>query len=1056
MFAASALSSGTSVPANASGRTQELLPPSDPCEDGLDMIVETVVHNGSEFLLVFSDTAIHRFPVVSGTLGPMSSQVFPLSELPIQPTAVAVLPENVLAVATNEAIRLMHFRDGPLSWLGMPLKVRHGGLAVDEMLPWGRRGLCVRDDTYYFFNYSVATWDSAVLWQTTLEAASNLQESRVTNLVGIAGGVAALVLTENAADLVFLRNSTPHGDWRRVVLRSMDSGSAAFSSIVAVSNTILAFCVGEAGNWSFWDLSEPPRRSENSSEVLDAFCTLPAPVRTPNAGRLLGATGQGGLIVANASGLLVLPAAGIRRCDLSYLLHLHSRDSARAYTPMVGMRRGSRAVACCGGGFAVVHSGVRTSGGLQPWDQMSLFNASAAIRGGEPFAELKVDNAWNLITSLFPLEDGGFLAGATSKKVYRYEPAQVRGLVMLNASTAFGIESVPWSLASWSRGPTGSALPEIFVADEVVYRAQSCPEMTYGHWGDCIDCPDFTLSIQGSKSCNFRPGNRIAMALLLGLAVVAVALLAGRSLEPKLLRSAPLGLQSLRALAWACALLPVLGGVVEGIFGPAWFASLLVFLALLGLAIEHWMWRRQGLVEMPASTGLLLWMACNALVISFMFVLDTADLRDRHPQLTMLGLDRGESRCFCILVLATQPVVIVAATAWQAKVRKNALRRPLSRGLLYTEPDGRDTFNYWPHYRCMQRCGCRAVSGCFERTRRLLKSWEGRHWIMVVNAGISATVCLYQYVQSNSGPRDSVLAVVLCFGLLSMFTGILALSSDALRLPEKLDRHFRWSVLWKVDMLASKVVLLAIPQASSVVQMDSIMSCGFDAFCPSDCVNQGGYCARFGNAGSPVCKCSMPEVNWAVYILTAITSFLLCMLRLTDLAAFWSARLTPWRESGLRRLRGALGLIGAAGVNLTSLFFALLVSVAPAECYLLDLSTALVTVLPLVPLTLVANEARWILATWKAHEAQHVLIWSCSGLRILTFLTCAASAASTAHLAWKPTQGLSETCRAVHWSTLGGCFLCAPFSLACSLIRARTPPGSQNAPCEGVADSNTG
>ncbi|CAE7388763.1 unnamed protein product, partial [Symbiodinium sp. KB8] len=325
-----------------------------------------------------------------------------------------------------------------------------------------------------------------------------------------------------------------------------------------------------------------------------------------------------------------------------------------------------------------------------------------------------------------------------------------------------------------------------------------------------------------------------------------------------------------------------------------------------------------------------------------------------------------------------------------------------------------------------------------------------------VNAGISATVCLYQYVQSNSGPRETVLAVVLCFGLLSMFTGILALSSDPFRLPEKLDRHFRWSVLWKVDMLASKVVLLAIPQASSVVQMDSIMSCGFDAFCPSDCVNQGGYCTSFASAGGAVCKCSMPEVNWAVYVLTAITSFLLCMLTLMDLAAFWSARLTPWRESGLRRLRGALGLVGAAGVNFTSCLFALLVSVAPAECYLLDLSTALASVLPLVPLTLVANEARWILATWKAHEAQHVLIWSSSGLRILTFLTCAASAASTAHLALKPTQGLSDTCRAVHWSTLGVCFLCAPFSLACSLIRARTPPSTQNSLCEGVADSNAG
>ncbi|CAE7206864.1 unnamed protein product [Symbiodinium sp. CCMP2456] len=174
-----------------------------------------------------------------------------------------------------------------------------------------------------------------------------------------------------------------------------------------------------------------------------------------------------------------------------------------------------------------------------------------------------------------------------------------------------------------------------------------------------------------------------------------------------------------------------------------------------------------------------------------------------------------------------------------------------------------------------------------------------------------------------------------------------------------------------------------------------------------------------------------------------------------DLAAFWSARLTPWRESGLRRLRGAVALVGAAGVNLTSCFFALLVSVAPAECYLLDLPSALFSVLPLVPLTLVANEARWILATWKAHETVHVLIWSTAGLRVLTFLTCAASAVSFAHLAWKPTEDLESSCRAVHWSTLGACFLCAPFSLACSLTRARSPASRENAPCERVAESNT-
>eukprot|EP00439_Symbiodinium_sp_Y106_P052151 s417_g6.t5 len=151
---------------------------------------------------------------------------------------------------------------------------------------------------------------------------------------------------------------------------------------------------------------------------------------------------------------------------------------------------------------------------------------------------------------------------------------------------------------------------------------------------------------------------------------------------------------------------------------------------------------------------------------------------------------------------------------------------------------------------------------------------------MVVNACISTAVCTYQYLQSDPSPRETLLAVVLCFGLLSIFTSAFALSSDAFQWEEKLDRHFRWSVLWKVDMLASKVVLLAIPQASSVVQMDSIKSCGFDAFCPSDCVNQGGYCTRSNIAGSPVCKCSRREVNWAVYVLTAITSFLLCMLTL--------------------------------------------------------------------------------------------------------------------------------------------------------------------------------
>lgn len=228
--------------------------------------------------------------------------------------------------------------------------------------------------------------------------------------------------------------------------------------------------------------------------------------------------------------------------------------------------------------------------------------------------------------------------------------------------------------------------------------------MTYGHLGECLDCPESSLSIQGSTSCGFRPGNRIALALFLGLAVVAVALLVGRSLEPKLLRLGPGGLQGARALAFASALLPVCAGWVDGIFGPAWASAVLVFLALLALATEHWMWRREGLVEILAITGPLLWMACNALTINFMLLLDyLSELRALHPMLTLLGQDRGESRWFYVVVLASEAVVIAAATAWHPKVQRTAPGRPLSRGLLYTEPWDQSSRNFWSRGRCLQR-----------------------------------------------------------------------------------------------------------------------------------------------------------------------------------------------------------------------------------------------------------------------------------------------------------------------------------------------------------------
>ncbi|CAE7254344.1 unnamed protein product [Symbiodinium microadriaticum] len=277
-----------------------------------------------------------------------------------------------------------------------------------------------------------------------------------------------------------------------------------------------------------------------------------------------------------------------------------------------------------------------------------------------------------------------------------------------------------------------------------------------------------------------------------------------------------------------------------------------------------------------------------------------------------------------------------------------------------------------------------------------------------------------------------------------MATGLCALASEALHCPKRLDRHFRWSVLWKVSMLVGKVILLAMPQASAEIPLDSMMSCGVDAFCPPDCLEGGGYCTRVPTSGAQSCKCVKAEVNWAMYCLTAITSFLLCALTFLDLAVFWSARLTPWSQSGVRWMQGSVALLGAALVNLSSCAFTLLVSFAPTKCFLLDLATATCMVLPLLPLSLVANECRWILATWKDGEARDVLIWSSAGLRVLAVLTCAAVGVSAVQVAWKRRETPEGTCGLVQCGFLAACCLCAPSSLACSLLRAKGLEGESD------------
>ncbi|CAE7692789.1 unnamed protein product [Symbiodinium sp. CCMP2592] len=293
--------------------------------------------------------------------------------------------------------------------------------------------------------------------------------------------------------------------------------------------------------------------------------------------------------------------------------------------------------------------------------------------------------------------------------------------------------------------------------------------------------------------------------------------------------------------------------------------------------------------------------------------------------------------------------------------------------------------------------------------------------------------------------RNGLLVATLCIALLCIASGLTAVRY------QQLDKHFRLAVLWKASMLACKTVLLAMPTPSAQVLMDSMLSCGADAFCPDSCLMGGGYSASVGLK----CRCIKAEANSLIQVLNWMAGVVLCGLTVQDLAGFGSAWLVPWEVSPFNRTCGAIALVGAAAINIISCIFAILLATAPAYCYLggpslktsvvvphsvsaLTAPKATTMVLPVLPLMLLANETRWIIATYKrdAEAASKALIWSASGSRVLSLLTLLGAVWSAVSMWQRPPKETGSLCRGVQWSMVGLFLFTAPCSLACALLRA--------------------
>ncbi|CAE7655793.1 unnamed protein product, partial [Symbiodinium sp. CCMP2456] len=379
VFKAAALVEG----AQPTAQTSKLLL-RDACE-GAPLVTgfADIADGGFDSLVVLSATKINIFPVIRGLLGEMISWPLPLSnELP---TALLSLPGNILVVASIWSIWLLQLHlSAPPYPLGDPLRVNDGSELLTEIFSWGHQGLMVYSDTYYFFNYSSVSKGSPEEWQNILGTLGGY----VRVVVGVGNGAVAVAPNRSHPEysaLYFVTNSTPHGDWQAAVLGNLTSAAVSTgTSIVALSNDILV--VPDIGNGPghclFYDLSaDAIGRKENvQGNVITPFCILLANV----SGSLLGSSAQGDLVLAGSTpkSVRLLRAADIAHCRFSSFLELQSTDATRVYSDVSQFSQGPvRAVSCCGGGLAAIHSPIATRKSLLP-DRLSLFNASVLADGG--------------------------------------------------------------------------------------------------------------------------------------------------------------------------------------------------------------------------------------------------------------------------------------------------------------------------------------------------------------------------------------------------------------------------------------------------------------------------------------------------------------------------------------------------------------------------------------------------------------------------------------------------------------------------------------------------
>lgn len=333
---------------------------------------------------------------------------------------------------------------------------------------------------------------------------------------------------------------------------------------------------------------------------------------------------------------------------------------------------------------------------------------------------------------------------------------------------------------------------------------------------------------------------------------------------------------------------------------------------------------------------------------------------------------------------------------------------------------------------------------------RLLRSWFGKHCVLLANAALNVYVFGQPVDLPRGDLRQGILALCLLLAAVSALISVVALVVSRTTyvqgvLGRFVDWHFRLIMLAKSTLLVAKTCMLTMPFSEPVKDLEYVWSCKAQINCPLWC-SVLGHCSVKVTADrsldSCICIGTTPAKAQTI-ALTCTTGAFLFLFSIAKVYQLFVHQVGPPRMDTTVRRRFRFTLLGFVVLNSILCVLLALSAWLPSTCYQGKLAFAFRLAAPIVPLIVLANEAQWVVEAWKTSPVRHAPIIDVLGIRVLIELRgvrvlCIAASAVAALSAWASIAELSAAgrpCAGLHMDA-AACVVLVLAAAAAAMVAA--------------------